>query len=188
MTESATDESSTDRDGVPTLDVAGREFSPTQLLSIASGAGLVGTYALSWVDIVGPVTSQEEAPDGAQVDGTTIEGAMTEGGAITASEIAVYPEFVAALGLVAIVLSVLFWHRWVHLAVVLFGLTGTGVALFMREVLSNDDALIEVAEYVGFGSSFEPALGIWATLGFSILLLGAGFGAFLNTFDMPDEN
>lgn len=170
-----------DAEELPPLEIAGREFARLQLAAVAGGAGLVVTYLLPWVEIVGPVFP-EDADIGAEASPDAAED-IVEQGTVAASEIVVYPEVIAVLGLVTLVLSVVFWHRWVHFGVMFVGLVGTGIALFMREFLRTEESFLEVGDYIGPGSSFEPALGIWVTLVASVVLIGVGFAAFLNTFD-----
>ena len=170
-----------DAEELAPLEIAGRTFARLQLATVAGGAGLVGTYLLPWVEIVGPVFP-EDADIGDEASPDAAEDVVEEG-TIAASEIVVYPEVVAAMGLTLVLLSLFFWHRWIHLAVMFVGFAGAGIALLMREFLRNEEALLEVGDYVGFGSSFEPAVGLWVTLGVSVILIGVGFAAFLDTFD-----
>ena len=167
-------------DGDASVEVAGRQFRILQLVSACGGAGLVVAYLLPWVEIVDVVAPAEHDQPGQ--DGDTLGEPVTEG-ALRGMDIAIFPELIAIVGLVVVGLSLFAWTRWTQLTVTFFGLAGTGVAMFMRETLREDEALIEVGNYVGFGSSFDPGIGLWIVLGLSALLIGTGFGGFLNSLD-----
>lgn len=173
-------------DGFPSLTVADREFVILRLAAILVGIGLVGTYFLPWIDIVGH--AWPSTADGATVSvGSFSEG--VEQGTIAASEISAFPELVALMGVVTVAASLLWWNRLVHLVVVISGITGTGIGFVMRENLAGGrDVIIQVGGYEGFPAAFEPAIGLWVALACSALLIGIGFGAFLNSLDGEDES
>lgn len=174
-----------DAGGFPSLTVADREFVVLRLAAMLAGSGLVAAYFLPWIDIVGHAWP-------ATADGQTISvGSFTEGveqGTIAASEISVFPELVALMGVVTVVASLLWWNRWVHLVVVASGITGTGIGLVMRESLNDRNVIIRVGGYEGLAGAFEPAIGLWLALVCSVLLIGIGFGGFLNTLEEKESS
>jgi hypothetical protein len=165
----------------PTLTVAGYEFVVLQIGAIVAGAGLILSYALPWIAIVGQATRIEGE------SGRPIE--TIDSGTIAASEIiAIYPDVVPVMGAITIVLSIFWWNRITHLLVTAFGLGGIGIILVMRELLKVEvEGGIRVADYVGPPSSFELAIGMWAVFLLSAMLVGVGFGGLLNTFEPIEE-
>lgn len=145
----------------------GRSSDPTQLVAGATGTVLVGSYALAWVDVVGP--ARPEA-----------------GGTISAAELAVLPELTTVIGVLAAGLSLWRWTRRTQLAVLGLGLSGTGLTLFVWFFLRSDADLIRVGSRGGPPSSFEPAAGLLVGMAASLVLVGVGFVAALGTLDRPD--
>jgi hypothetical protein len=142
------------RDGLPN--------SPFRVVAAVAGLALVGSYLLAWVKV--------SPPDGPEAT-------------VAASEIVILPKLVAALGVVALGLALARWTRATQLAVVGLGIVGAGISLYMREFLNSGDTIIEVGEYLGRASNFDPAVGMNAALVASLLLVGAGFAAFLRSLD-----
>lgn len=153
-------------------DSDGRLFSPLRAVTAVGGVALAGTYALPWVDVVGPT---EEGPDAGTID---------------AREIVAVPEVVLAIGIVALAVALVRWNRWTQLAVLVLGLVGTGMTLFFRFFLGTDEQLIEVGDAIGPPAAFDPAVGLTAALALSLVLVGVSFVAILRTFsdDVPSEH
>lgn len=165
-----------------TLRAGDREVSPLRLVTLAGGLGLLGSYLVPWVDIVDAVLPAAEEGGIPSPERIEAEGETT-GGTIAASELTVYPEVVLFLGLLTVGLTLVGWHRWIHLGVVLVGFVGAGVGLVMREVLRTEETIIEIGPYVGPSSAFEPGIGIWLVIALSILLVNVGAAAALLTLD-----
>lgn len=143
-----------------------RRASGGQLAAVAGGAALVGSYVVPWIEVA--------------------SGAFTTAGAttISAREVQLVPELVAVLGLLTVVLAAVRWTRNTQLVVLVAGLTGTGLALFVRFFLDSDEEAIRVGEHVGPPAAFDPALGPTIALGASLLVVAAGFIALLR--GLPD--
>lgn len=166
-----------------TVTIGGQEFKILQLASILGGVGLMLTYVLPWVEIVDHVAPAEQA-DQPVHDADELVDPVNEG-ALTGFDIGIFPELMVLCGLVVVGLSLYRWERWTHLAVTFVGLAGTATALFTREFVRSE-GWIEIGSYVGFGSAFETAYGLWVLLLVSALLIGVGFGGFLNSFDAKE--
>ena len=162
--------------------VGDREISLLRVVTLVCGLGLLGSYLLPWVDIVDAVVPAGEDGGLPDPDRIAAQGETTEG-TIAATELTVYPEIVLSLGVLALGLALVGWHRWIHVGVVLVGFAGTGVGLVMREVLRAEETIIEIGPYVGHSSAFEPGIGIWLVIALSILLINVGAAAALLTLD-----
>jgi hypothetical protein len=144
-------------------------FSLLRVVAAIGGLGLVGSYFLTWVTIV----DAEAIVDAGGLSDRTI----------SASEIYLFPEVVAALGGIALVVAVIRWSRPAHLGVLLVGILGISASLAMRGFLDSGETLIEVGGEEGPASAFEPAIGVTVALVAAALLIASGFGAFLGSFD-----
>lgn len=144
---------------------SGGSFEWLQFVASAAGAALAGSYAVTWVAITGPTLTEAE--------GTTI----------SARELAVLPELVAAVGVLAVGLSLWRWTRPIHVSVLVLGLAGTGLTLFVWFFLRSDADAIQIGPHGGPPSSFDPAVGVLVALVGSLALVGAGFVAVLQTLD-----
>lgn len=142
-----------------------RSLAALRFATVVTGFALAGTYLLDWVEIV------EDIPG------------ASSGETVAASEIVLFPEVIATLGLLAALVALVWWRRPAHLAVLLFGIVGTGISLYMRSFLDSGDTLLEVGPHEAEATAFEPALGMTVALVASALLIGTGFGAFLSSFE-----
>jgi hypothetical protein len=133
--------------------------------AIAGGAGLVVSYALPWV----------------AVTGETVAGGS---GSISARELELVPELAAALGVIAVGLTALYWTTRTQVVVLLAGLAGTGVSLFGWFFLDSNADLIRLGDRAGPPGSFDPAVGLMLALFGSFVLVAAGFLGVLRT--LPD--
>jgi hypothetical protein len=124
--------------------------SVSRVAAMAAGAGMAGSYFLNWA-----VTPGYEVSDPK----------------IAAGEMPVLPEFIAVLGVLALVVAAVGWNRWIQRAVVLFGLLATLVAVLVALLLTN--GLI----------SNEPDIGLALAVAASELLFAAGLGARVATRD-----
>lgn len=134
--------------------------SPLQVGAIAGGAGLVGSYALSWVVVTGETRTERT-------------------GNISAGELELVPELVALLGFVAILLGLLHWTARTQVVVLAVGLVTTGLALFGRFFLDSGTEAVRVGSRVGPRSSFEPGPAMTVTLVAALVLVAASFVSLL---------
>jgi len=141
----------------------GQSLSLLRVIAAIGGGGLVASYFLTWVTVVDPEGLSDQT--------------------ISASDIYLFPEAVAALGVVALVVAVLRWSRPAQLGVLLLGILGTSVSLYMRGFLDSGETLIEVGGATGPASAFEPAIGLTVALVAAALLIASGFGGFISSFD-----
>lgn len=135
-----------------------RRVSPFRLVTVLGGAGLVGSYVLPWV-------------------------AVADGNDISARELELLPELAVAIGVLAVVIAALRWTTRAQVVMLVSGLAGTGLSLFVWFFLDNDADIIEVGGQAGPPGSFGPGPGLFVALAGSALLLGAGFLALLRGFD-----
>jgi hypothetical protein len=145
------------RDGVLTRELGGLGWSPLQAGAIAGSAGLVGSYAVPWVDVTGV---------------TITEGTPT---AVPASEVSVVPELLVGIGVVVSLLAVVRWTPRARGAVLVGGLASVGLALYTWFALDSSEAVIRVGEHVGPPGSFEPGVGLILALGASLAVVATSF-------------
>jgi hypothetical protein len=141
----------------------GQSLSLLRVVAAIGGGGLSASYLLTWVTVV------------------DAEGLSDR--TIAAREIYLFPEIVAALGVVALVVAVARWSRPAQLGVLLLGILGISVSIYMRGFLDSGETLIRVGGKEGPASAFEPAIGLTVALVAAALLVASGFGGFLSSFD-----
>lgn len=140
-------------------------LSRTQGGVTATGMGMVVTYLLPWVDIVGPTR------------------AGIQSGTITGRDLPILPEAIAFLGVGAFIVTILRWDLIGRVVVLMAGILATGLALYLFFFLRSNEALITVGGYTGPPTSFEPAIGLFVALVFSVLLVGVAFVGILLTIE-----
>jgi hypothetical protein len=131
--------------------------------AVAGGAGLVGSYLLPWVTVTGETLSRG-APDD-----------------ISARELELVPEAVVVLGLLAAAVALVRWTTPARVAVLLFGLAGTGLGLFAWFFPDSDADIVRLGGHVGPPSAFGPGIGTVLTVLAGLAVVAAGFVGVLGS-------
>ena len=162
--------------------------SPSQqlfrALTFASSLAVVGSYALPWVDVVGPAI-RTDATAGEALTGLEENGG---GGTLAARDIAALPEVTVGFALLVLVVVVLRWNVIGQIISGTLGLFALGVVLFLWAFITTDgDGGIELGGQAGPAASFEPAVGLWVALFGSLVILVCGFGAAVREYVRRQE-
>jgi hypothetical protein len=139
-----------------------------QLGAVAGGGLLAGSYAMPWVDVTG----------------TTLSAGSPA--SISAQELELLPELVAALGLLVFILAALHWATRTQAVVLAVGMASTAATLYGWFFVNSDASAVQLGGHSGPPSSFEPGVGLVVALAGSVVLVAAGFVALLRT--LPDND
>lgn len=153
-------------------------------LTFASSLAVAGSYALPWVDVVGPAI-QSDATAGEALIGLEENSG---GGTIAARDIAALPEVTVGFALLVVVVVVLRWNVIGQIISGTLGLVASGVVLFLWAFITTDgEGGIELGGQAGPAASFDPAVGLWIALFGSIAILVCGFGAAVREYVRRQE-
>lgn len=155
--------------------------------AMLGGAGLVVSYLLAWVDVVGLTRPRGSGPERVAVGSEAVlrqQGFRDNAGAtIAGSDIAIVPAAVAVLGLIVILAAAVRWRLATQAITGFLGLLAGGLAVFFMTFLDGNDAeFIQVGDHEGPASSFEPAIGMWLVILCAVVILACSVaGAILQS-------
>jgi hypothetical protein len=162
-TDSADEHGNTDDEHSVDRDDGDRSFSLLRVVAGVGATALIGSYLLTWVTVV----------DAEGLSDPTI----------SASDIYLFPEVVAALGVITLVIVFARWSRPAQLGVLLTGIISISISLLIWSFLNSNEVEITIGGRAGDPSRFEPAIGLLLALVASALLIASGFGGFIGSFD-----
>jgi len=164
------------------VDVNVEDADPFRVGTVLSCLVVGLSYLLPWASVDGP--GGEIGSGGGVVNITT-----TVRGTISAREIALFPEAILTVAVVAVFIVAFRWTVFLQFLLAVLGLGAAFAALVAWAVIdaSGRSELLEVGPYAAVPSAFEPAIGLWFAIFGSLGLVACGFGAATRQYVMTKQ-